>query len=740
MLPHPLASFVGREAERKRLGSSIRQHLLTTLVGPPGVGKTRLAVETARGLGGEYGERRWFVDLASVTVPDLVASSVLSSIDAPTRAGDAIGDVVRYLESEPALLVLDNCEHLQDGVAGVAVALLGRCEGLRILATSRSELGVDGEQVVGVAPLDTTMTPGREPDAVRLFYDRASARGAALRRDATEAGQVAGICERLDGLPLAIELAASRARVVSLADLDELLAAPLTALAAEPRLAVPAQRSLSESIEWSFRLCGDEERRALEALSVFAGPFTLAAAGHVLAAADILTAPVDLIDALVTQSLLHTAPDGPGRVRYRLLAVVRAFAQDGLLRSDDAGAAVREAHAAWYAEVGAALETTWIGAGQAEKLQAAEHDLSNIQAAASYALSHDRPEHLRGLMLLPAAELWWATGRLQEGVYWLRRIQAHPGLSPDLRFRTLMLGATFAYGLRLLDEGDRYLDEIARLFGHVEDPYLQGATAYAAGFGEIHHGDAERAVRTLSRCRLIADADPRLLRMSFRSRQLLVYAHNLRSDDDHASRVCGEIVDLSQQADDAYFRSFAHQMLAFYAWRRADGEAARRHSRLALADCQGFPNRPENIDLLIVCALLEDRWGDPRRAEVLLAAAGRADHTDLRPATTTARDVAEVVAAIASRTAGATRAAGASLTVREAILFAQGEAAPSAVPDGVALTPRETEVMGLIRDGMANKQIARSLGISPKTVEGHITRLMAKLGATSRVQIATWAP
>ena len=228
--------------------------------------------------------------------------------------------------------------------------------------------------------------------------------------------------------------------------------------------------------------------------------------------------------------------------------------------------------------------------------------------------------------------------------------------------------------------------------------------------------------------------------MSLRSRQLLVYAHNLLVDDDRAARTCGEILDFSQRSGDTYFRAFAHEMLSLYAWRRGDEEAARHHAGVALRDCRGFPNRPENIDLLIVCALVEERWGDPRRAEILLSAAGRADKVGLRPATATARDVAEVVAAIGSRSAEAKRAAGTSLSAREAIFFAQGRAASPTDPGRIAFTPRETEVMQLIRDGMANKQIARALGLSPKTVEGHIARLMGKLGVNSRVQIATWTP
>lgn len=740
MLPRPLASFIGRQAEQNELRESVRDHALTTLVGPPGVGKTRLAVETTRGLVAEFGERRWFVELASLNAPELTAPTVLAGVEAPTRHGDAVTDIARYIGAEPALLVIDNCEHLLSAVAELSLQLLERCDGLRIVATSRSELGVDGEQVLTVRPLETTPDRYRRSDAARLFYDRADARDAELRHDAAEAELVARICARLDGLPLAIELAASRSRVIALSDLSERLAAPLEALSSEPRHSSTTQRSLSDSIAWSFELCGDREQRALEAFSVFGGTFDLAAAQPVLAAIGISDASIDLIDTLVARSLLHTVRGHEGQIRYRMLAIVRAFAQDQLSRRHADQQSVREAHAHWYAGVGSDLETTWIGPDQARKLHAAEQDLPNIREAASYAIDHERPELLIGLILLPAAELWWATGRLQEGMYWLRRIQSRPGLPMEVRFRTLMLGATFAYGLRLLDEGDHYIDEITCFVEAIDDRYVLGAYAYAKGFGQIQHGNPEQAIRTLSGSKRLSDGHSLLIRMSLRTRQLLVYAYNLLGDDQQAAQSCSEILDLSAQAGDGYFRSFAHQMLAFYAWRRNDKSAARRHAMAALKDCRGFPNRPENIDLLIACALLEESWGEPRRAEILLAAAGQADKVGLRPATASAQDVAQVVAAIASRTTKTSRATGSLLTAREAIAFAIGRKSPSGVEDRVTLTPRETEVLHLIREGMANKQIAQALGLSPKTVEGHIARLMAKLGVNSRVRIAMWDP
>lgn len=164
----------------------------------------------------------------------------------------------------------------------------------------------------------------------------------------------------------------------------------------------------------------------------------------------------------------------------------------------------RQAHAAWYAGIGTELETSWIGPGQGAKLNDAERDLANIREAAAHAIAHRDAQLLRGLVLLPAAELWWATGRLDEGIYWLRRTLAVAGLDHEVLVRVLVLAATFAYGLRLLDEGDEHIDRLTRLIRGSGDPYARGARAYAAGFGQIQRGDAREAVRTLRTSVLIA--------------------------------------------------------------------------------------------------------------------------------------------------------------------------------------------------------------------------------------------
>lgn len=735
MLPRPLTSFIGRGAEAHAVRAGVAESPVVTVVGPPGVGKTRLAIEVAAASGPVFGDRVWFVELAPLASADadLVAPAVLAAVGAPARGGDTVAELLRYLGDEPALLVLDNCEHLREAVAGLALSIADACPGAHLLATSRSELGLAGGRIVAVEPFPAAESGRAGQEAVSLFLDRARSSGAALADDTATRERVAAICARLDGLPLAIELAAARARTLGLEQLGALLDRPLEALSGA-RLASPPQRSLRDSIAWSHRLCSPEERRAWEALAVFAGSFDLPAAVAVLDA----EAAIELVEALVAQSILLTAPAGDG-VRYRLLETLRAYGLERLRERGEEDAA-RDRHVAWYAGIGAALETEWVGPGQAARLERAARELDNLREAADHVLSTGRrPELLRGLVALPAAELWWTTGRLDEGLFWLRRtIDAHR--EPDeLRVRALVLTATFAFARRLLEEGMACLRELRALTRNSTDPYVIGARAFAEGFGQVQAGDPGGAVETLRAGLRVADEHEELIRVRVRARQILVFALNGLGRDADAAVVCRELAAIAAGAGDEYYRAFADQMLALYAWRAGDREAARRHADAALRASLDFADRPENADLLLVSALLEERWGDRHRAAALMSAAGATDTVGLRPGTIAAEDVDRVVARLSGRAADQdARRLGASLTAREAIAFALDRERPGPGRAPSPLTARELEVARLIALGLANKQIAAELGLSPKTVEGHIARTMAKLGATSRVQIATW--
>ncbi|WP_156876590.1 ATP-binding protein [Microbacterium luticocti] len=720
MLPRPLTSFIGREDERRRGCAEVSSHRLVTVTGPPGVGKTRLAVEIAADLDAAFDGRCWFVDLTAVSAPALVETTVLAAVDSAVFDGEAAAVFARRLGGARALLVLDNCEQVREATAEIVLRLTEAAEGLHVLVTSRVSLGLAGEHLLPLTPLDV------DGAAVALFLDRARSDGAAVDDDRATRDAARAVCQQLDGLPLAIELAAAQVRHLGVERLARLLDEPLQALPHAPKRARLAQRPLADAIAASHRLCTPAQQQAWAALSVFAGDFGVDEASMILAASAADGEPHALLGALVDQSILMTVPR-EGAMRYRLLATLAAFGRAELARHGREPA-VRDAHARWYARIGADLELGWVGPGQAERLRRADAEIANLRAAADHVISSGRhTDLLHDLVALPAAELWWTTGRIDEGGYWLARaLGAHR--EPDgLRGRLLMLAATFAYAARKLDDGDAYLAELDALA--LPGAYAVGARAFAAGFGLIQHGELEQAVDVLRAGIAVADAEPALVRMQLRSRQLLVFACNgLRRN---AAETCDEMLAISQHAGEDYYRAFAEQMLALRAWRRGDAEAARGHLDRALHGSIDFADRPENADLLRVAGLIEERWGDPQVAATLMAAAGTTDRVRLQPAMLGTDELAEPVARL-RRYAAAART-GAGMSAREALAFAVRRT------NGWAPTPRQLQVADLIRAGRANKQIAVELGLSPKTVEGHIARLMAGLGVSSRAQIAAWA-
>jgi predicted ATPase/DNA-binding SARP family transcriptional activator len=371
-LPEPLTGFVGRDRERALVTRRLAEHRLVTLTGPGGVGKTRLATTSAAGVPGA-----WLVELAAVTDPDEVPQAVLSAFGTRrTSAGDAHWDtttrLVHLLSPQPVLLVLDNCEHLLDAVAALAVRLLGACPRLRLLTTSREPLRITGEALVPVPPLETAP----HGPAVRLFTDRATA----VRPDFTaDAPLVAEICRRLDGLPLAIELAAAHVRSVPVEHLPTLLDDRFRLLARGSRTALPRHRTLRAVVDWSWALLADDERRLAEALAVFGGTITPDAAAHV-GPADVPTPLV--LSALVDKSLLDLV-EGP-EPRYRMLETIRAYGLERLA----ARAAVeptRDAHARYFLALAETAAPHLRGRGQLRWLDRLTADRGNLLGALHHA-------------------------------------------------------------------------------------------------------------------------------------------------------------------------------------------------------------------------------------------------------------------------------------------------------------------------------------------------------------------
>ena len=449
-LPVHLTSFIGREAELADVARLASQYRLVTLTGSGGVGKTRLAARTAAELAATHRDGAWWVELAPLSDPELVTEAlllVLRAADAP--GSSALQRLTAHLATREVLVVLDNCEHLVDACAALTDAMLRTCPGVAVLATSREALGVEGEVTWKVPPLTLPAKGAPCPleslgsyDAVRLFVDRAvKARPNFAVNNAT-APVVAEICARLDGIPLAIELAAARARVLTPQQILTGLEDRFHLLTGGTRGSLPRQQTLEASVAWSHDLLTSDERILFRRLSVFAGGFTLDAAESVGASSEPGPDPaavLDLLDGLAAKSLVVVEDDLDGvAARYRLLETVRAFAALELARAEETAAA-RSAHLHYYLGTSRQGEEALVGITPAViRHLAAEQD--NWRAALDWALVGTDPEPALALSATHAMVLA-QRGRLREGQVAVERALALPGGSPTVRANALwMLG------------------------------------------------------------------------------------------------------------------------------------------------------------------------------------------------------------------------------------------------------------------------------------------------------------
>jgi predicted ATPase/class 3 adenylate cyclase len=388
-LPRQVTSFVGHEQDLPNIAVELEQISVVTLTGVGGVGKTRLALEAAARVANEYRDGAWVCKLEGVRQGDAVADAVLEvfGVD-PGQGGSSEGALIRFLRSKQLLLVLDNCEHLLRPVARLTREIVSACGEVRILATSREGIGVPGERIVAVASLDVpeateSIERVRECQAVRLFIARAQAVRADFDVDASNAGAVAQICSRLDGVPLAIELAAARVALLTPSELARRLDQRFRVLTGSEHSAVERHQTLRAAIDWSYDLLDDLERGLLERLSVFAGGFAFGAAEAVGATVGIDTDVFELLAGLVAKSLVVADTHG-AEARYRLLETIRQYAEERLDERGDAPSA-RDAHARYFATFAEAAAEGLRSVDEPNWIERIAQESDNIRAALTWA-------------------------------------------------------------------------------------------------------------------------------------------------------------------------------------------------------------------------------------------------------------------------------------------------------------------------------------------------------------------
>ncbi len=420
-LPVQLSSFIGRDREVAEVRALVESCRLVTLTGAGGSGKTRLGLQVAAELLDGSGDGVWLAELAAVTDQDAVAPAISQALRLTGPPGRPVLDaLLDALAPQDVLIVLDNCEHLIGGCAKTAEAILQQCPRVHLLATSREPLGIGGESIYRVpslslpGPGDAGSVPGSS-DAVALFADRARANGVALDVDGQAGPLVVSVCRRLDGMPLAIELAAARLRSMSLSELHDRLDQRFRLLTGGSRTALERQQTLAATVGWSYSLLTGVERVLLGRLSVFAGGFGLDAAEAVCGSGGLDVLEVaDLLGSLVDKSLVVAEPAG-GTLRYRLLETIRLFAAERLAEADDEEAAVvAAAHCAHFLSVAETVAAHLPGPEHGSWLVRLDADQANLRRAAGYAAG--RPDGTAVVLRLGVAlsRYWWARSRLQE--------------------------------------------------------------------------------------------------------------------------------------------------------------------------------------------------------------------------------------------------------------------------------------------------------------------------------------
>ncbi|MEV6334047.1 protein kinase [Nocardia vinacea] len=755
-LPLELTSFVGRRTELSAVKNLLSTSRLVTFTGVGGVGKTRLALRAASQAQRDFADGVWLVELAEVSDPALLVDVVAATLGLRDTAPGRLRDVlVKFLGSREILLVLDNCEHMVEAVAKLSEELLRTCPELRILATSREALNIAGEAVLRVAPL-TVPDQDREPtltglprfDAVTLFADRAAAAVAGFEIDENNKAAVTRICARLDGLPLAIELAAARMRAMSPEQVLQRLDDRYALLTRGSRTAPTRQQTLRWCVDWGYELCTPAEQRLWARLSVFAVSCELDAVEQVCGVGMAPHSPLDVLSSLVDKSILireesHTV------VRFRMLETMRDYGRQRL-REFGEDTELRRRHRDWYQQLALDAQAGWISDRQSYWIARLERELPNLRDALESCLSEDTDEAAEAGLRTAAAlhEFWVLRGMYGEGRTWLDRVLAHPGAQPiPDRISALRAACEVAAPQGDFQAAAALLEEGRLLAQQASTPAIQGQLAYAAGIIALASGAAADASSDLERSvELLGSNQTGELYIS--SLTILAWSYELRGQMTRATEHYRRLLSITEAQGELLFRSAALRGLGVSALLEGERDRAQQLLEAALRI-----NRRPNSPVFTAFSLEALAWttadkGDAQRAAVLMGAAqgkwlvGSSVRAVLRNMSRFHEECERTTRqTLGTRRFDAAIRQGREMGMDAAIAYALGEQPTDAAPASGAsakLTKRERQVADLVAQGLSNKQIAAELVIAQRTAEGHVEHILTKLGFNSRAQIAAW--
>ena len=619
-LPRHLNTFVGRREDVAEVRRLTTEAPLVTLTGPGGVGKTRLCVQVAAELLEDFADGAWLVELETLTDPGLVAQEVGVALGiAEASDADATSAVIGYLRSREALLILDNCEHLIEACAQFANSVLRSCPGLRVLTTSREALGVAGERLYPVRSLSIPATARRltvgtaaQSESVNLFVERAQAAEPRFELTGDNLGPVVEICRRLDGIPLAIELAAARVRALTPQQVAERLDDRFRLLTGGSRTVMPRHQTLRAAIDWSFDLLPATERNVLWRLSVFAGSFSLEAAETVCAGGDVEDFEViDHLTRLVEKSLVNRQGD-----RYRLLETVRGYARERSVEAGESEAAF-ERHRDWYLDfVRAAAPNFFRGPESASWLDRLEAEHDNLRGALSWSLNETGGVSAALELISGLWRFWEIRGYLTEGRQWIDRALAASPSDVSLNRADVLTAA----GILAAAQGDhsaavRYHEQSLAVHEHLGDrdgiKYALHNLANAA----LHEGNLVRARELYERVVAISgDNDPNV------AFALVNLADVIDSQGDYpaASEHYEEAIAVVAASGDVWASAYALSSYGQASARHGDHAAARERYEDALAIYRQVGDRRGEARLMTLLADLAESEGDDGTARSML--------------------------------------------------------------------------------------------------------------------------
>ncbi len=748
--------------------STLRQHRLVTILGPGGAGKTRLALETAYQMVRSYSGGCWFIDLGKHPAHESIVDHVASALRLTRTSGPwTVPELAARLDQRDSLLIVDNCEHVVDEVADLVHGLLRSTRNVDVLATSRQALGVGGEQLVHLDGL--TLPPEGQADSppdlaafesVVLFIERGKSIVPDFDLTVENASAVADIVRRLDGLPLAIELAAARLRVLAPQQIASRLKDQFRLLRSS-RSTDERHQTLRATIEWSYDLCSPAERLCWARLSVFPADFDLDAAESV-ASGDAIEPHVvlELVGALIDKSILRATPGRSGQTtRYRFTDPVRDFGREKLIELEPDGGA-RSRHLEHFSQVAAAVPELLFGPAQVERVSLLRTERPNLAAALAQALTEGQMDAADGLACAIAL-VSFASGSLSESFLAVSTVAAYDGNRSAARVRLLWLSAWIA-----INQGDlglarqRATDccQLAQLIGDQQgivhaQQYLGECELLSDDIGaaQTHCRQAVHLAREINQDHLLATS-------------LVRYAQVLEAlgEPEQARTALAEAIAISDRVGEVWCRGYALWNLALLMQATGRPGEGVRTARAVLDSNSLFEDVVGMAEGLEVMAWCSADLGETRRAAVLMGAAEAvwtSSGAVLPARLVSRRDGCErrAVAELGAETYASLRQEGQALTPDQAVawneksghrdgsMVTQVAAMPSGAVKAASgavkspLTAREYEVALLVARGLKNREIAEHLVISTRTAEAHVEHILAKLGLNSRAQITSWA-